>query len=156
MSTLEKTETQDLTALAADEVITTALTRVVEVPAPGGAGSPVRIALITLDNGRDHTRPNTLGPGGLASLDAAISSALAASPDAIAVTGKPFVFAVGADLSQIGKLTDRDTALAIGEIATTNLLRRLPDMLQDPSNAVRLAAAEGVLLVERRRQPRMP
>jgi len=48
------------------------------------------------------------------------------------------------------------TALAIGEIATTNLLRRLPDMLQDPSNAVRLAAAEGVLLVERRRQPRMP
>jgi len=124
VSTLEKTETQDLTALAADEVITTALTRVVEVPAPGGAGSPVRIALITLDNGRDHTRPNTLGPGGLASLDAAISTALAASPDAIAVTGKPFVFAVGADLSQIGKLTDRDTALAIGEFGQ-RVFRRL-------------------------------
>ncbi|ACV79873.1 3-hydroxyacyl-CoA dehydrogenase NAD-binding domain-containing protein [Nakamurella multipartita] len=122
MSTLEKT--QDLTALAADEVITTALTRVVEVPAPGGAGSPVRIALITLDNKRDHTRPNTLGPGGLASLDAAISTALAASPDAIAVTGKPFVFAVGADLSQIGKLTDRDTALAIGEFGQ-RVFRRL-------------------------------
>lgn len=44
------------------------------------------------------------------------------------------------------------TALAIGEIATHALLTRLPDMLQDPSNTVRLAAAKGVLLVERSRQ----
>lgn len=45
------------------------------------------------------------------------------------------------------------TALAIGEIATPGLLRYLPDMLQDQSNTVRLAAAKGVLLVERRRPP---
>ncbi len=44
------------------------------------------------------------------------------------------------------------TALAIGKIATHDLLRHLPDMLQDPSNTVRLAAAKGVLLVERRRR----
>ena len=54
--------TDDLTAFAADEVVTHAFTRVVEVPTPGAAGGTVRIALITLDNGRDHTRPNTLGP----------------------------------------------------------------------------------------------
>ncbi len=50
------------------------------------------------------------------------------------------------------------TALAIGNVCTTALLRHLPDMLQDQSNSVRLAAAKGVLLVERRRQapPQQP
>lgn len=48
------------------------------------------------------------------------------------------------------------TALAIGNVSTTALLRRLPGMLQDPSNSVRLAAAKGVLLVERRRQRPAP
>ncbi len=110
--------------LAADEVVTRALTRVVEVPTPGTPGGTVRIALITLDNGRDHTRPNTLGPGGLASLDAAITTALESSPEAIAVTGKPFVFAVGADLSQLDKLTDRSMALEIGEFGQ-RVFRRL-------------------------------
>ena len=37
-------------------------------------------ALITLDNGLDHTKPNTFGPGGLASLDAAIDEALRGQP----------------------------------------------------------------------------
>ena len=34
------------------------------------------MALITLDNGLDHTRPNSFGPKGLAELDAAIDTAL--------------------------------------------------------------------------------
>ena len=75
---------------------------------PGVAG---KVALITLDNGRDHTRPSTFGPQGLAGLDAALDAAFAAEPAAIAVTGKPFVFAVGADLSGIGA-PDRDAAAA--------------------------------------------
>ena len=36
---------------------------------PLGAG---KAALITLDNGQDHTKPNTLGPGSLAELDKAL------------------------------------------------------------------------------------
>jgi 3-hydroxyacyl-CoA dehydrogenase/enoyl-CoA hydratase/carnithine racemase len=125
VTTTEKTlSAVDLAQFAADEVVTHAFTRVVEVPTPGAAGSTVRIALITLDNGRDHTRPNTLGPAGLASLDAAITAALEASPDAIAVTGKPFVFAVGADLSQIARVTDRSVALTIGEYGQ-RVFRRL-------------------------------
>src|SRR6185437_16194062 len=75
-------------AVQRDEVITQALVRIVELPERAG-----RAALITLDNGRDHTRPNTLGPGGLAAFDAAITAALDASPEAIAMTGKPFNFA---------------------------------------------------------------
>ena len=47
---------------ARGEVVTQSFTRLVEVPSPGSAGGSVRVALITLDNGRDHTRPSTLGP----------------------------------------------------------------------------------------------
>jgi len=46
-----------------DEVVTRAIVR--DVALPGGAGT---MALITLDNGRDHTRPSTFGPAGLAEL----------------------------------------------------------------------------------------
>lgn len=58
--------------------------------------------LITLDNGEDHTRPNTFGPRSLLALNTAIDAALADdSVDAIAVTGKPFILAAGADLTSI-------------------------------------------------------
>jgi 3-hydroxyacyl-CoA dehydrogenase/enoyl-CoA hydratase/carnithine racemase len=111
VSTTEKTRTRaDSTAAEGSEVVTHALTRLIEVPSTGAPGGSVRVALITLDNGRDHTRPNTFGPLGLASLDAAIGTAIETSPDAIAVTGKPFIFAVGADLSQVGSVADRGTA----------------------------------------------
>jgi 3-hydroxyacyl-CoA dehydrogenase/enoyl-CoA hydratase/carnithine racemase len=87
---------------APDEVVTHARVRVLEMPA--GAG---KLALITLDNDRDHTRPSTFGLGGLASLDAALDSIEAmADITAVAVTGKPFIFAVGADLSAIGLVKD--------------------------------------------------
>ncbi|WP_037303834.1 3-hydroxyacyl-CoA dehydrogenase NAD-binding domain-containing protein [Amycolatopsis orientalis] len=104
-----------------DEVVTNAVTRLVKVP---GLDKPV--ALITLDNGHDHTRPNTFGPQGLVSLNAAIDAAFAAGPAAIAVTGKPFIFAVGADLSGVEAVSD--PALA-REIAQTghDVFRRLTE-----------------------------
>jgi len=92
------------------EVVTKAITRLIQVPSAGAPGGSISVALITLDNGKDHTRPSTFGPLGLASLDAAITTAIDARPDAIAVTGKPFVFVVGADLSQIGSIGDRAVA----------------------------------------------
>ena len=58
---------------APEEVITLALVRDVDLAAFGGSGS---MALITLDNGRDHNRPNTFGPASLASLNAAITEAI--------------------------------------------------------------------------------
>ena len=50
-----------------DEVVTKALVQFFDLPA--GAG---RFALITLDNGFDHTKPNTFGPGGLIQLGLAL------------------------------------------------------------------------------------
>lgn len=66
-----------------------------DVELPYGAGT---MALITLDNGYDHTRPNTFGPAGLISLRDALDS-VAGRDDiaAVGVTGKPFIFAAGAD-----------------------------------------------------------
>ncbi|MCW2793927.1 MAG: 3-hydroxyacyl-CoA dehydrogenase NAD-binding protein, partial [Nocardioides sp.] len=87
-----------MSTVFADEVVTQALVRYLRVPGLAG-----ELALITIDNGHDHTRPSTFGPGGLASLDAALDEIEGHSPVpvAIAVTGKPFIFAVGADLSGV-------------------------------------------------------
>lgn len=100
------------------EVVTTSHLRLLEVP-----GIPGRVALITLDNGLDHNRPTTFGAAGLASLNKALDAAFAAQPAAIAITGKPFVFAVGADLSQIGMITDRETARQTGVLGHSTFLR---------------------------------
>ncbi|SCE73866.1 3-hydroxyacyl-CoA dehydrogenase [Micromonospora coriariae] len=101
-----------MSALAApNEVVTRALLRQVNVP---GLDRPA--ALITLDNGFDHTKPNTFGPAGLTSLDEAITAALAADPAFIAVTGKPYIFCVGADIVGLPQLADRAQALEIGRL----------------------------------------
>ncbi|MFY1669390.1 3-hydroxyacyl-CoA dehydrogenase NAD-binding domain-containing protein [Plantactinospora sp. WMMB334] len=94
-----------------NEVVTRSLLRLVDVP---GLDRPA--ALITLDNGFDHTRPNTFGPTGLSSLDEAVTSALAAEPAFVAVTGKPYIFCVGADLTGLPMLADRDQAREIGRL----------------------------------------
>jgi len=101
-----------------DEVVTKALLRLVSVP---GLARPA--ALITLDNGFDHTKPNTLGPGGIASLDAAITEAFAADPAFVAITGKPYIFCVGADLTGIPLLRNREDALQIGRYGHQVLAR---------------------------------
>jgi 3-hydroxyacyl-CoA dehydrogenase/enoyl-CoA hydratase/carnithine racemase len=109
----------DLASLFPDEVVTRALVR--DVPLPYGAGT---MALITLDNGHDHTRPNTFGPAGLLALrDALDSVAARATPEAgdrriaaVGVTGKPFIFAAGADLGVAALIRARDEALAVGRL----------------------------------------
>ena len=93
-----------LPAGAPEEVVTNALVRDIDLAAFGGKGS---MALITLDNGHDHNRPNTFGPQSVKALDAAITDAIARKPAAIAITGKPFIFAAGADLSALSFLSDR-------------------------------------------------
>ncbi|WP_246355290.1 3-hydroxyacyl-CoA dehydrogenase NAD-binding domain-containing protein [Nocardioides ungokensis] len=70
-----------------------------KVTLPKGAGV---MGLITLDNGEDHTKPNTFGPRGLISLNTAIDAALADDEiTSLGVTGKPFILAAGADLTSI-------------------------------------------------------
>ena len=123
-------EQSGITTLFPGEVVTRALVRDVELPY--GAGT---MALITLDNGHDHTRPNTFGPGGLISLREALDSVAArATPEAgqqriaaVGVTGKPFIFAVGADLTGAALIGSRDEALAIGRLGHA-VFRRLGEL----------------------------
>ncbi len=138
MSTVSDTTT--LPAGAPDELVTHALLRVVDLPY--GVG---RAALITLDNGKDHTKPNTFGVGGLRSLAQALDQVQAAAEAgeivAVAVTGKPFIFGVGADLTGVGQITSRDQAHSVGR-AGHDTLRRL-DELGIPSFAFVNGAAMG-------------
>ena len=109
-------------AIETDEVVTLAPSR--DVVLPNRAGT---MALITLDNGHDHTKPNTFGPKGLAELNKAIDAALAREDVvAVGVTGKPFILAAGADLTGVPKLTDREQALDLGRIGH-GVMRKLQD-----------------------------
>ncbi|MBK0418062.1 enoyl-CoA hydratase/isomerase family protein [Leucobacter sp. CSA1] len=110
---------------SADEVVTEAFVRDVALPS-GGA-----LALITLDNGRDHTRPNTLGPRTLEGfgrvLDAQAARAAAGEIRAVAVTGKPFIFAAGADLSKVSSLATEQNARLMAQYGH-HILGKLGDL----------------------------
>ncbi|MFZ0322505.1 MAG: enoyl-CoA hydratase/isomerase family protein, partial [Actinomycetes bacterium] len=97
-----------------DEVVTHAHVRTVAV------SGDRQVALITLDNGFDHTKPNTFGPVGLAELDAALDQvhglAQAREIAAVALTGKPFNFCAGADLKSFRQMSSRDEVLDIARL----------------------------------------
>ena len=103
----------EVLAGAPDEVVTNAVVQMVSLTPFGHTGN---LALITLDNGADHNRPNTFGPASLAALSNAIDGAQKSDAVAIAVTGKPFIFAAGADLSAMSFLKDKSQAIAIGDL----------------------------------------
>jgi len=103
----------EVLAGAPDEVVTNAILRMVSLAPFGNNGE---LALITLDNGADHTRPNTFGPASLNALSSAIDQAQKTDAVAIAVTGKPFIFAAGADLSGVGAVKDTSVATAFGDL----------------------------------------
>ena len=103
----------EVLAGAPDEVVTNAILRMVSLSPFGHNGE---LALITLDNGADHTRPNTFGPASLNALSSAIDQAQKTDAVAIAVTGKPFIFAAGADLSGVGAVKDISVATAFGDL----------------------------------------
>jgi 3-hydroxyacyl-CoA dehydrogenase/enoyl-CoA hydratase/carnithine racemase len=113
----------DLLTELPTELVTAALVRYVDVP-----GLAAELALVTLDNGEDHTKPSTFGVRGLRSLDAALDAIEAHTPAvaAIAVTGKPFILAVGADLTGLVQIPDRDTAVELGRLGH-RVFRRLHD-----------------------------
>ncbi|MBF4512989.1 enoyl-CoA hydratase/isomerase family protein [Plantibacter sp. VKM Ac-2885] len=97
-----------------DEVVTRSFVKDVTV------ASGRTIALITLDNGRDHTRPNTLGPVTLLELDGVLEAqrtrAASGEIDGVAITGKPFILAAGADLSKVGDIPSREVATKLAQL----------------------------------------
>jgi len=96
------------------EVVTRSIVQ--DVTLPGGAGT---LALVTLDNGFDHTKPNTFGPATLVQLQAVVDGlrarAEAGEIAAVGITGKPFIFAVGADLTGVPHVSQREQAVEIAQ-----------------------------------------
>ena len=136
----ESGDPAEIRALFPAEVVTHARVRDVELP--GGAG---QLALITLDNGFDHTKPSTFGPGGLLELSDAIDAIARRAQHgglaAVGVTGKPFVFTVGADLKGVSLIESWEQAQAIGRLGHA-VFRRLGE-LDVPSFAFVNGAAMG-------------
>lgn len=102
------------------ERVTHSLLREVELPL--GAGT---MALITLHNGLDIMKPNSLGEQTLHELDEAITKAYAVpGVVAVGITSKPFSFAVGADLKGVEHISDHADAVAFAELGH-RVMRRL-------------------------------
>ena len=119
------TDFAELASFSDDEVVTHSYVR--DVPISGGK----TLALITLDNGRDHTRPSTLGPVTMLELAGVLDEQKARASRGeiagVAITGKPFILAAGADLSKVGDIPSRAAAKQMAQLGhwTLNKLSEL-------------------------------
>ena len=68
------------------------------------------IALVTIDNGEDHTKPTFFGRAALESLERTLGELEDGDWAALVLTGKPFVFAAGADVTEFPN-ADRELAI---------------------------------------------
>lgn len=113
MTNYNEVDFSPLDAVADGEVITHSLVRDVTLP------SGKILALITLDNGRDHTRPNTLGPATIAELGDTLATlterAARGEIHAVGITGKQYILAAGADLSDVSRLPSKEIAKLIAQ-----------------------------------------
>jgi 3-hydroxyacyl-CoA dehydrogenase/enoyl-CoA hydratase/carnithine racemase len=121
----EDVRPEDLVDPAGSERVTRFPVRRVDLPV--GAA----MALITMDNGLDHRKPTTLGPAGLLELRSALDAVEQMVADGavacVGITGKPFVFAVGADLKQVTRIATPAQARAISRLGHEQL-RRLGEL----------------------------
>ncbi len=76
------------------------------------------LALVTIDNGFDHTKPTTLGPKSMANIEAALREVSERADRgeiaAAAVTGKPYYLAAGADLKAVTTVSNNEQARELG------------------------------------------
>ena len=84
------------------------------------------VAIVTIDNGADWEKPNTFGRAALESLEETLGRLRTPDWRGLLLTGKPFVFAAGADVTQFPGIT-RELALEGGR-AGHELFGRLRDL----------------------------
>ncbi len=84
------------------------------------------IALVTMDNGEDWQKPNTFGEAALRSLETVLDQLRSRDWRGMLLTGKPFVFAVGADIGEFGEITPERARL--GGKAGHELFGRIRDL----------------------------
>jgi 3-hydroxyacyl-CoA dehydrogenase/enoyl-CoA hydratase/carnithine racemase len=125
MTNYSEIDFSPLLAMTEGEVVTHSRVRDIRLP------SGRVLALITLDNGRDHTRPNTLGPATLdelnTTLDGLRARAAAGEIHAVGVTGKQYILAAGADLSDISRVGSKANAKLVAQFGHM-VLGKLADL----------------------------
>jgi enoyl-CoA hydratase/carnithine racemase len=72
------------------------------------------VAIVTIDNGLDHTQPSTFGRDALRSLSEALDRLEESDWAGMLLTGKPYVFAAGADIDEFPQMTTADLAREAG------------------------------------------
>jgi enoyl-CoA hydratase/carnithine racemase len=84
------------------------------------------VALVTIDNGEDWTKPTFFGEEALRSLDRVLDELERGDFAAAVVTGKPFFFAAGADVTEFPGIT-RERAIE-GSRAGHELFARVREL----------------------------
>lgn len=114
MTNYDNVDYSELLELSTEEVVTHNYVQDVVLP------SGKVLALITLDNGLDYKRPNTLGPHGLLELNETLLTlsdrAAQGEIQAVGITGKEFILAAGADLSRVRDVPNRDVAVKLAQL----------------------------------------
>ncbi|MGF9649094.1 3-hydroxyacyl-CoA dehydrogenase NAD-binding domain-containing protein [Pseudarthrobacter oxydans] len=102
------------------ETVTRSYVQDIELPGPAGKPGPGTFALITLDNGLDHSKPTTLGPNTLVELGTVLEElrerARRGDIVGVGVTGKPHYLVAGADLSTVKTLDKREHGLWMAQL----------------------------------------
>ncbi|MCU1634697.1 MAG: 3-hydroxyacyl-CoA dehydrogenase [Micrococcaceae bacterium] len=105
----------ELVGLVPTEVVTHSYVQ--DIALPEGAGV---LALITLDNDLDSTKPTTLGPNTLIefgrTLEGLKERAARGEISAVAVTGKPYFLVAGADLSTVKSVRSEHLGRLMAEL----------------------------------------
>jgi 3-hydroxyacyl-CoA dehydrogenase/enoyl-CoA hydratase/carnithine racemase len=99
------------------------------------------IALVTIDNGEDHTKPTSLGRGALESLARVLDELEEGDWTGMVLTGKPFVFCAGADINEFAGI-DAETA-RLGSRTGHELFRRIAALPYPTLAAINGAALGG-------------
>ena len=106
---------EELAALVPAETVTHSYVQ--DIDLPGGAGV---LALITLDNDLDHSKPTTLGPNTLIefgrTLEGLKERVSRGELSAVAVTGKPYFLVAGADLSTVKSIDSERIGRLMAEL----------------------------------------
>jgi len=106
-----------------------------------------KIAIVTMDNGESYNIPNTWGTEAFESLNKVLDT-VESDPDVKGwlLTGKPFIFNVGADIMSVDPSVSREEALEIGRLGHASF-KRIMDLKIPTLAAINGAAMGGGLEV---------